>query len=156
MLMYFVSGYYRDQLCDPRKEQVGMQGFLILCPLPRNAETAFELVDVFFNVPPDLISIYPFGCTSQDTRVSAEILFGIKVEHSSTGRVCTGVFTVADTFGFTGGFVILPLHFRTNKFHGRKTAAQMGFASLPFHGKGRVFGTAWDPVFIKGAVRFLQ
>ena len=50
MPMYFISDYYSDQLCDPCKKQVGMESLLILCPLSRNAETVFELVDVFSTV----------------------------------------------------------------------------------------------------------
>ena len=148
MLMYFVSDYYSNQLCDPGKKQIGMEGFLILCSLARNTETVFELVDVLFHVHSDLISIRPFRRASQDTWICAEILLRIKVEHPATGRICTGIFAVADTLGFAGGFVIFPLHFGADKFHGGKTTAQMGFASLPFHGKGWVFRTAWDSIFI--------
>ena len=125
MLMYFVSDYYSDQLCDPCKKQISMEGLFILCPLPRNTETVFELVDVLFNVYPDLISALPLWSTSQDTRICAEILFGIEIEHPAAGRIRTGILTVADTFGPAGGSVTFPLHFGADKFHGRETAAQM-------------------------------
>ena len=64
MLMDLVSDNYGNQLCDTCKKQVGMEGFLILCPLSCDAETVFKLVDAFFNIYPDLISVVPFWSAS--------------------------------------------------------------------------------------------
>ncbi len=61
---------------------------------------------------------------------------------------------MADTFVFTGLLIIYPIHFGTYKLHGRESAAQVGFTPFPFHGKGKIFGTAGNPIFIERAVGF--
>lgn len=63
---------------------------------------------------------------------------------------------MADALGLAGGFVLFSLHFGTDEFHGRESAAQMGSASLPLHQQGWSFRTAGDSIFIKRAVRFFQ
>ena len=45
MLVQFVCNYYRNELGNPGKKQVGMKRFLILGLTIRNAATIFEMVD---------------------------------------------------------------------------------------------------------------
>ena len=54
--------------------------------------------------------------------IGTKILFWINVNHSSTGRCCAGIITMAyTTFGFIC-FIVFPFHFRADKFHCRNFA----------------------------------
>ena len=70
----------------------------------------------------DFVSFIPFGGTAFDTWIRAEVFLRIDVDHSSAGRSCTGVITVADAaFGFICR-IVFPFHFGAYKFHGRDLA----------------------------------
>lgn len=48
---------------------------------------------------------------------ATKILFGINVNHSSTGRCCAGIITMAYTAFCFICFIVFPFHFRADKFH---------------------------------------
>ena len=54
------------------------------------------------------------------------------------------------------GAVPFPFHFGAYEFHGRKAAAQMGFASFTLHGKGGIMGDRGNAVIIESVIRFLR
>ena len=127
-----------------------MKSFFVLCFTIGNAEIVLEMIDRFFDIYTDFIGFIPFFETTFDTRISTKIFFGINVNHSSAGRSGTWIITVANTtlgFVIVGG-VIFPFHFWTYKFHGRKLAFQVRFASFPFHGKRWIMGTAGNAILV--------
>lgn len=125
-----------------------MECFFILCFTPRNTEAVFKVVNGFFHVSTDFIGGIPFFCATDCSRVSAEILFWINVDHPPAGRSSTRIVTVADTIGFFRFFIILPFHFGADKLHGRNTAAQMRFTTFPFHWQGRIVRATGDAIFV--------
>ncbi len=133
MLAQFVSRHYSDKLGNPSEKQVGMKRLLILGFTAGNTKTVFEVVDGFLNIHSDFVGGIPLGRTADRTRIGAQVLFRINVDHSSTGRCCTRRATMTYTFCFLCDAVPFPFHFGTDKFHGWKAAAQMRFASFPFH-----------------------
>ena len=152
--MDFIRNHYGNQLGNPGKKQVCMKRFFILRFTPGNTEAVLEMVDGFFHISPELIGGIPSGRTAECTRIGAQVFLGINIKHPAAGGFRTGIFTVADAFAFTGCFIIFPFHFRAYKLHGWQPAAEMGFASFPFHWKGWVFGAAGDAVLIQRAVGF--
>ena len=133
MLVNFISNQHCNKLRNPGKYQIGVQSFFVLGFTPCNAKAVLEVVDGFLHIHTYLVSGVPFFGATDCSRVSAEILFRIHVDHSTTGRRCTGIVAVADTFGFFGCFVVFPFHFRADKLHGGNPAAQVRFAAFPFH-----------------------
>ena len=148
MLVQFVCNYYRNELGNPGKKQVGMKRFLILGFTPGNTKTVFEMVDGFLNIPSDFVGGIPFIRTADCTRVGTQIFLRIKINHPAAGRFCTRIIAMADTLTFTRFLIIYPFHFGTYELHGRESAAQMGFTAFPFHRQGRIFGTAGNAIFI--------
>ena len=123
MLVQFVSHHYSNKLGNPGEKQVGMKRFLILGLATGNTKTVLEMVDGFFNIYPDFIGGIPFPGAADYSRISAEVLFRINVDHPSTGRCRTRSVTMAHAFGFLCDAVPFPFHFGTDKFHGWKPAA---------------------------------
>ncbi len=110
-----------------------MERFRILCFTSCNTKAIFEMVDRFFNIPPDLISAVPFCAASDGSGIGAEILLGIHIDHAAAGRRGAGIITVADpAFGF-GLFVVLPFHFGAYVLYRRQPTAQIRFAAFPAH-----------------------
>ena len=110
------------------------------------------MVNGFFYIYANLISRNPVLCSTGSTGIGTKILFRINIEHPPAGGIRAGIFTVADTLRLFGRLVILPFHLGTDKLHRGKPATQMGSAPFPSHRKGRIFRTAWDAVFIQGAI----
>lgn len=129
-----------------------MKRLLILGFTAGNTKTVFEVVDGFLNIHSDFVGGIPFGRTADRTGIGAQVFLGINIKHPAAGGFSTGIFTVADTFAFTGCFIVFPFHFWAYKLHGRQPAAEMGFASFAFHWKRRVFRTTGDAVLIQWAV----
>ena len=154
MPVQFISHHYSNKLGNSGEKQVSMKCFFILRFTPGNTETVLEMVDWFLNIYPNLIGGIPFGRTTDCTRIGTQVFLGVNIKHPAAGGFCTGIFTVADTFAFTGCFIIFPFHFWAYKLHGWQPTAEMGFTSFPFHWKGWVFGTAGDAVLIQRAVGF--
>ena len=152
MLAQFVSRHYSDKLGNPSEKQVGMKRLLILGFTAGNTKTVFEVVDGFLNIHSDFVGGIPFGRTADRTRIGAQVFLGINIKHPAAGGFRAGIFTVADTFAFTGCFIVFPFHFWAYKLHGWQPAAEMGFASFAFHWKRRVFRTTGDAVLIQRAV----
>ena len=152
--MNFVCNYYGNKLRDPCKQQISMESFFILCPAACNTKTVFEVVDGFLNIHSDFVGGIPFGRTADRTRIGAQVFLGINIKHPAAGGFSTGIFTVADTFAFTGCFIIFPFHFWAYKLHGWQSTTEMGSTSFPSHWKGWVLGTAGDAVLIQRAVGF--
>ena len=116
MMFDFVRKNNGDELCDTCKNQIGMQSFCIPCPTSVKTEILFDMIDISFYSGSDFVSIIPFFRTTKNTRVGTKIFLGVNMNHSATGRCCTGRFTHAFTMGFTGGFVIDIFDFWTYKF----------------------------------------
>ena len=110
-----------------------MKSFFVLGFPTGNTKTVFEVVDGFLHIYTYLVSGVPFFGATDCSRVSAEILFRLHIDHSSTGRRGTGIVAVADAFGFFGCFVVFPFHFRADELHGGNPTAQVRFAAFPFH-----------------------
>lgn len=148
MFMDFVCDHNSNQLGDSGKQQIGMKRFFVLGFPAGNTKTVFEVADGFLHIYTYFVSGIPFFSATDCSGVSTEILFWIHVYHSSTGRRCTGVITMADTSGFFRCFVVFPFHFWADKLHGWKPAAQVGFTAFPFHWKREVIRAAGNPFFI--------
>ncbi len=156
MFVDFIRNHYRNQLGNACKKQAGVQCFFVLCFASCQAKTILEVVNGFFYIPPDFISRIPFGCPPDGSRISTEVLLRVNVDHSSARRGCARMVTVTDTMGFFCNFIPFPFHFRTDKFHGWKPTAQMGFTAFLFHGKGRVFRATGDTLRINGIIDLLN
>ncbi len=148
----FISSQNCDQLGDPRQKQIRMECLFIPGFTPRNTEAVFEMVNGFFYIYANLISRNPVFCPTGSTGIGTKILFWINIEHPPAGGIRAGIFTVADTLRLFGRLVIFPFHLGTDKLHRGKPTTQMGSAPFPSHRKGRIFRTAWDAVFIQGAI----
>ncbi|GFI46370.1 hypothetical protein IMSAGC019_01684 [Lachnospiraceae bacterium] len=129
-----------------------MKRLLILGFTAGNTKTVFEVVDGFFNIYSDFVGGIPFLGATDGSGISAKVLFRINVGHPSTGRCRTRSITMAYTFCFLCDAVPFPFHFGTDKFHGRKAAAQMGSAPFPFHREGSAMRTAGNAVIIYGVI----
>ena len=127
MLVQFVCNYYRNELGNPGKKQVGMKRFLILGFTSGNTKTVFEMVDGFLNIPSDFVGGIPFIRTADCTRVGTQIFLRIKINHPAAGSF----------------LIIYPFHFGAYELYGRESAAQMRFTAFPFHRQGM-------PVSFKG------
>ena len=123
MFMDFVNYQHCNKLCDSGKQQVGVQSLFVLGFTSCNTKTVLEVVDGFFNGHSDFIGGIPFIRTTDCTGIGTQIFLRINIEHSAAGRFCTGIFTMTDTFAFTGFLIIYPFHFGTHKLHGREPAA---------------------------------
>ena len=154
MLVDLVCNYYSNKLGDPCKQQVGVQSPFVLCPASGNAKTVFEMVNGFFDIYPDFISGIPFVRTAEGPRIGAQVFLRIEIKHSAAGRFRAGGFAMADTPAFPGFPVVLPIHFRTDEFHGRDATAQMRFNSFPFHRERRIFRAAGDAILIERTIGF--
>lgn len=152
MFMQLVGYHYGNKLGDSGKKQVSVQCFFVLCFTSCHTKTVLEVVDGLFHIYPDFISGIPFLCSTGCSWISTEILLGIDIYHSSAERGRAWIVTVADTMGFLCSLIPFPLHFGTDKFHGWKSAAQMGFTAFPFHGKGNIFRTTGDAICIHGII----
>lgn len=127
-----------------------MERLLIPGSASGNTKAVLEAMDGFFHIYTYFISGVPFSCTADCARISTKVFLRIDIKHSPAGRCSTRVITVTDTaFGFVR-FVVFPPHFRADKFHGWKSAPQLGSVSLPFHCQGRVIGTTGDAFVIYG------
>ena len=133
MPVQFISRHYSNKLGNPSEKQVSMKRFFILSFTVSNTKAVFEVVDGFLNIHSDFVGGIPFPGAADCSRISAKVLFRINVDHSSTGRCCTRRATMTYAFCFLCDAVPFPFHFGTDKFHGWKAAAQMRFASFPFH-----------------------
>ncbi len=129
-----------------------MKCFLILRFTPGNTKAVLKVVDGFFHIYAYFIGGIPFFCAADSSRIGTKVLFRIDVDHSSTGRSCTWIITMAYTFRVLCGAVPFPFHFGAYEFHGRKPTAQMGFAALTLHWKGSVMRTAGNAVIIDGEI----
>ena len=135
VLIDFVS----NKLFDSGKHQVGVQSFFIPGFALGDTKTVLEVVDGLFNGYSDFVGGMPFICATDCTGVGMQVFLRINIEHPTTGRIRARVFTMADMSAFTGFLIIYPFHFGAYKFHGGKSAAQMGYASFPLHRKGKLY-----------------
>ena len=118
MLMDLVSNHHSNKLGNTGEKKICMERFLILSFTSGNTETIFIVIDRFLYIDSDFVSFIPFGGTAFDTRIRAEVLLRIDVDHPSAGRSRAGVVTVADTaFGFIC-WIVFPFHFGAYKLHG--------------------------------------
>ena len=122
MPIYPISQNYTDQLCYTGKDQVGMKCFFILRPTTGESKAVLEMVDGTFYRGSDLVSAVPLVRTPKGAGISAQILFGIKIDHPSAGRRGAGIFTVAGAAVFTGGIIFFPFDFRAGKLISGNTA----------------------------------
>ena len=104
-----------------------MQSLFIPVFAPSGPKTVLEGVDGLFNGYSDLVGGIPFICATDCTGVGAQVFLGINIEHPPTGRSRAEGFTMADTSAFTDFLIIYPFYFGAYKFHGGKSAAQMGY-----------------------------
>ena len=125
VFMDSVSHHNGDKLCDPGKQQIRMECFLILGLTSGDTETVFEMVDGFFHIHTYSVGGVPFLRTPESAGISPEILFRVYIEHPATGGIRAGIFTMADTPAFSGLLIVFPFHFRAYKLHGGKPAAEM-------------------------------
>lgn len=117
MLMDLISNNHRDELCDPSKQQIGVQSLFISGLAPGNTKAVLEMADGLFNSRSDLVGGSPLVRTAERTRAGTQILLGIDIKHPAAGRSCTRVSTMADTFALTGLFIVYPSHLGTYKLH---------------------------------------
>ena len=115
MLMDLISKYNGNELCDPCKDQVGMERFFIPGLAPCQAETVLEMIDGTFYGSPDLIGGIPFFRSADCSGISPKILFRIDVYHPAGLGIRAWIFTLADTVMFPV-LPFIPAHFGTDKF----------------------------------------
>ena len=116
MLVYLVCQDYTDQLRYAGKDQVGMKCFFILCPAAGKPKAVLEMVDGTLHRGSDLVGIVPFARSPERAGISAQVLFGIKINHPSAGRRGAGIFTVADAVLLSGVSVLFPFDLGAYKF----------------------------------------
>lgn len=125
MLVYLISNYDSDKLCDPGKQQVCVERFFIPGPASCNTETVLKVVDCLFNIHTDLVSVTPLRCATDSPGICTQVFLGIDIKHTSAAGLCTGIPTMADASALFGCLVIFPFHFGTYKLHGRDTTPEM-------------------------------
>lgn len=152
MLMNFICDHNGYELGNARKQQICMKCFLIPRFSSGYTKTVLKMVNCFFHIYSDFIRGSPLLCAPCSARIYPEVFFRIDIEHTPAGRSCTGFPTLTDPFGFSGFFIVFPLHLGADKFHGGKPTTQMRFASFLFHWQGGGLGTAGNAVFVEGAV----
>ena len=67
--MDLISNEDGDELGDSCKKQISMKCFLILGFTIRNAETILEMIDRFFNIYTDLVSLWKKFCKLNNIKV---------------------------------------------------------------------------------------
>ena len=148
MLVQFVNNHYRNKLGNSGEKRVGMKRFLILGFTPGSTKIVFEMVDGFLDSYSDFVGGVPFIRTTDCTEVGTQIFLRIKIKHPAAGRFRTRLIAMADTLTFTTFLIVYPFHFGACELHGGESAAQMRFASFPFHRQGKIFRTAGNAIFI--------
>ena len=99
-----------------------MECFFILCPAAGKSKAVLEMVDGTFYRGSDFVSAVEFGCSPKGAGISTQILFGIKINHSSAGGRGTRIFTVAGAAVFSGGIIFFPFDFGAGKLISGNTA----------------------------------
>lgn len=155
MLMDLISKYNGNELCDPCKDEVGMERFFVLCLTACQTETVLEMVDGTFYGSPDFIGRIPFFRAADRSRISPKILFRIDIYHPAGLGIRAWIFTVADTVIFPV-LPFIPSHFGADKFQAGDSGTEMG--SVPFlsHWQGWIIWTAWDAVFVYRVILILK
>lgn len=151
MLVHFVGQQDRYQLGNTGKDQVCMEGLFVLCFPSGKAKRFFYMMDGAFYGRPYLIRGLPFRCSTQRARISAQFLLRIGIDHPSAVGIRAGVFTLALPLVFSGPGIFYPFYFGTRELIPYDPAAQFT-GSFRFHGKGRVMGTAGNPVTVQSIV----
>ena len=120
-----VSHHNGYKLCNPGKQQIRMECFLILGLTSGDTETVFEMVDGFFHIHTYFVGGVPFIRIPEGAGIEPQVFFRINIKHPAAGRICAWIFTMTDTPAFSGLLIVFPFHFGAYKFHGGKSAAQM-------------------------------
>lgn len=128
-----------------------MKSFLVLGMTTSQTKIFLDVVDVTFNSSSDFVSIIPFFYSTNCTRISTKIFFGICVNHSSTGRCGAWIIAMTDSFVFTGVRVLHPFDFWIHKLVSCNTAFEFGCAFI-FYWKCFVVWTAGNAISIQGIV----
>jgi len=118
------------------------------------AQVFFDVIDIPLNDRSDVVSIVPFFCISQGTRVSSEVFFRIDIDHAPTFGGGAGILTLTFPVHLFGLFIIEPFGFRAYKF--KCFDGSSHFRTFRFHRKGIIVWTTRDSVFIDGIVNLLQ
>lgn len=129
-----------------------MKSFFVLCLTTCNTKTVFEVVNGFFYIYTYFVSGISFFRITNTSWVSTKIFFRVDVDHSSAGRSCAWVITMAYTLGFLSSTVPFPFHFRTDEFHSGKSATQMRFASFTLHWKRWIMWTTGNTFVIDSII----
>lgn len=129
-----------------------MKSFFILCLTTCNTKTVFKVVNGFFYIYTYFVCGIPFFRITNTSGVSTKIFFRVDVNHSSAGRSCAWVITMAYTLGFLSSNVPFPFHFWTDEFHSWKSATQMGFASFTLHWKKGIMWTTGNAFVIDSII----
>lgn len=98
MFMDFISNDYGNQPGNSGKKQVRVKCFFVLRFTPGNTKAVFQMVNGFFHIYAYFISGIPFLCTTDGSGIGTKILLWVDVDHSSAGRSCTRIITMAYAF----------------------------------------------------------
>lgn len=93
------------------------------------------MIDISFNNSSYFVSIVSVAASTDDTGVSAEILFRVDIDHLSTFRRSEGIVTIILLERFECIRVLTPVHFGTDKLKSRQSVSEIGFTSFGSHEK---------------------
>ena len=155
MLVYFIGKNHSDQLRDTRQEQVGMESLFILGFAPCKSKAVFKVIDGALHSSPGLIGGFPFGSPTQGTWISPQVFFRINIDHSPTGRRCTGIVTMADTVIFPGRSIFFPFDVWAAEFITGNAAFEFAGA-FRFQRKGSIIGATGNAALVQGIILIFQ
>ena len=69
MMVDLICKNNSNELCDTGKNQISIQGFLILGSTSRKTEIVLDVIDISFNNNPCFIGFVPFFGTTNGRRV---------------------------------------------------------------------------------------
>lgn len=132
-----------------------MERFFVPRAPPGKAEIIFIMVDGTLYGGTYFVSFIPFLCSTDNTGISAKILFRIKIYHPSTAGRGTGMFTKALSMTLLRGYITDPFDLGADKFKTNESVIPLG-SSFMFHGKRGILWTAGDPILTDGIIGIFE
>ena len=83
MVMDLICKNNGNEQCDTGKDQISMQGLLILGAASCKTEMIFDVIDISFNNSPDLIGVIPFIGSTNGSGIGTQVSFGININHAA-------------------------------------------------------------------------
>ena len=81
--MNTVGKNHGNKLRDTGEKQIGMEKFIIASFATVQAKAVLKMVDAFLQDSSDFVVVYSILSPPNGARISAEVFFGIDIDHSS-------------------------------------------------------------------------